>query len=324
MAADSDGDCDICLPFGRLNALVKSFKGRKSISISQEKDGKGHITLKSGQSRFKLPTLPAADMPEMKEATEDTHFSVRSDDLRSWISKSVQFATTDELRPYLHGISLQSEDKTLTISGCNGHSLAKIVRPAPLGAEAIPDTIIHRPTCLAILKILPNEVDVDISLGKATISLTFDDLIYTARLVDGVFPDINRIIPADNGNIYEVQCEAFKQAVGRVSHILSGADKLISSRVALSFKKTRLSISAENSGAEGEDIVACKRKSGDDVSIVFNLNYLLIIAEAAGTDTLIFHLPTADEAGSLNNSAAAKVMATNNDDDLFVVMPMRA
>jgi DNA polymerase-3 subunit beta len=283
----------------------------------------GQLSLRGGRSRFRLPTLPRDDFPMLGDNAELPHgFSLPAAELKSLIDRTRFAISTEETRYYLNGIYLhatkpgngkaQDGDSQLRAVATDGHRLARSETALPAGAQNMPGVIVPRKAVTELYKLVQDSTEsVAVNLSDTKIRFALDSVVLTSKLIDGTFPDYERVIPAGNDKMMEVDSRDFEAAVDRCQTI--AAEK--SRAVKLSLKKNSLTVSAsspENGTASEELEVDYK---GGAIEIGFNARYLLDIAQQVKSGRARFALA----------DAASPTIIRDADDDaaLYVLMPMR-
>lgn len=186
--------------------------------------GDGLLTLRAGRSKFTLACLPTEDFPVMSGGEFPHNFSVPVGELRGLIDCTRFAISTEETRYYLNGIYLHAGDVggTPVLRGVatDGHRLASVDLPLPEGSADIPGVIVPRKAVSELRKLIEETGDaVEISLSETKIRFAFDDAVLTSKLIDGTFPDYQRVIPSGNDKIMEVDAKLLAEVVDRVSAI---------------------------------------------------------------------------------------------------------
>lgn len=273
----------------------------------------GQIRVNAGRSNFALPTLPVEDFPVLSDQAMTTEFTLSAVDLKALIENTRFAVSTEETRYYLNGIYLHhAEGHLLRAVSTDGHRLARSQMDLPAGAETMPAVIIPRKVVGEMSKLIDEfEGEVKLGLTDTRARFSFGSVEVGTKLIDGTFPDYQRVIPADNTNIMQVSAAAFREAVDRVSTI--SAEK--SRSVKLKINATTLTISASSPDAASAEETLEVTYSGADLEIGFNARYLIDIASQIDGDSIEF---------ALSDSAAPSLIRTPGDDaNLFVLMPMR-
>jgi len=227
--------------------------------------------------------------------------------MRRLIDRTRFAISTEETRYYLNGIYLHAAvvdgAHMLRAVATDGHRLARVERPLPAGAEEMPGVIVPRKTVGELRKLIEEASEtIEVALSDARIRFSFDDVVLTSKLIDGTFPDYQRVIPTGNDKVMEVDRKSFAEAVDRVSTISSEKSRAVK----LSIKDDMLVLSAtspENGSAT------------EGIEIGFNARYLLDITHQIEGDGAQFAM--ADAASPTLVRDAADPSA------LYVLMPMR-
>ncbi|MCW9032975.1 MAG: DNA polymerase III subunit beta [Alphaproteobacteria bacterium] len=278
--------------------------------------GDGQLILRAGRSKFTLACLPTEDFPVMSGGEFPNTFMVPAGELRNLIDCTRFAISTEETRYYLNGIYLHAGDVggTAVLRGVatDGHRLASVDLPMPEGASDIPGVIVPRKAVGELRKLIEETGDaVEISLSETKIRFAFDDAILTSKLIDGTFPDYQRVIPQGNDKILEVDSKSLAQVVDRVSAI--STEKTRAVKLALSPGMLVLSASSPESGTATEEVEVSY--SADAIEIGFNSRYLLEILHQVEGDTVQFQLADGASPTLVRDSADASA--------LYVLMPMR-
>jgi DNA polymerase-3 subunit beta len=272
----------------------------------------GKMQLSAGRARFNLSTLPRDDFPVIAEGDLPTRFELPAATLRQIIDKTRFAISTEETRYYLMGIFLHLADDQLKAAATDGHRLARVTVPKPDGADGMPDVIVPR-KCVAELRKLLEELEgtVEVSMSPTKIRFGLGSAVLTSKLIDGTFPDYNRVIPTGNDKLLKLDPKSFAQGVDRVSTIASEKTRAVKMNV--DRDKVTLSVTSPESGTATEEIAA--DYGSDGIEIGFNARYLLDILGEIDGDTVEVHLA----------DAAAPTLLRENDKSpaLYVLMPMR-
>jgi len=272
----------------------------------------GKMQLSAGRARFNLSTLPRDDFPVIAEGDLPTKFELPAATLRQIIDKTRFAISTEETRYYLMGIFLHLADDQLKAAATDGHRLARVTVPKPDGADGMPDVIVPR-KCVAELRKLLEELEgtVEVSMSPTKIRFGLGSAVLTSKLIDGTFPDYNRVIPTANDKLLKLDPKSFAQGVDRVSTIASEKTRAV--KMMVDRDKVTLSVSSPEAGTATEEIAA--DYGSDGIEIGFNARYLLDILSEIDGDTVEVHLA----------DAAAPTLLRENDksEALYVLMPMR-
>ncbi len=276
----------------------------------------GQLTLRSGRSKFSLACLPVEDFPVVSGGDLPYAFTLTASELKSLIDRTRFAISTEETRYYLNGIYLHATaaetGPVLRAAATDGHRLARAEITLPEGAAGMPGIIVPRKTVAEIRKLIDEtEGEIAVSLSETKIKFAFGDAILTSKLIDGTFPDYERVIPADNDKMLEVDVKVFADAVDRVSAISNEKSRAI--KVALEKGTAILSASSPESGSAVEEIEAAY--DSGPLEIGFNSRYLLDILGQIEGGTAI--LAMADAA------SPTVVRDAGFEGAVYVLMPMR-
>ncbi|VBB69492.1 DNA polymerase III beta subunit [invertebrate metagenome] len=277
------------------------------------------LVLCSGKSKFILKSLPVTDFPALVESTLPISFKVRAIDLRSLIERTRFAMSTEATRYYLNGIYLYAVHNAgvgvLRAIATDGYRLALAEVSLPKDAYNMPSVILPRKT-VEELRTLIEETTTEIttSLSNTKIRFAFgQNTILISKLIDGTFPDCERVIPVNNNKTIEVNAKALAEAVSRVSTVMA-TDK--ARAVKLEVVRDSLVLSASNTttnnNATDELDAVC---DCTPLSIGFNSRYLLDILGQMTGDTVRFAVS--------DPSSPMMVREVADDSALYILMPMR-
>jgi DNA polymerase-3 subunit beta len=279
-------------------------------------DGGSKMTIRSGQSRFSLGCLPVEEFPVMAEGELPFNFTLKSSDCLALVKKPSFAISTEETRYYLNGIYFHTtgsgKSQMLRAVATDGHRLARLEMGLPAGASGMPGVIVPRKAIYELQKLLEEgESDVHISLSETKIRFTCGDAVLVSKLIDGNFPDYERVIPSGNDKVMEVDCKLFMQAVDRVSVISSEKSRAI--KLHMEEGKLSLSATSPEHGTASEDVDVTF--ASPVIEIGFNSRYLLDMMTQIEGESAQF---------LFNDGASpALVRDTANPGALYVIMPMR-
>src|SRR4029079_8147683 len=240
----------------------------------------GKMQVVAGRARFNLSTLPRDDFPVIAEGELPTRFELPAATLREIIEKTRFAISSEETRYYLMGIFLHVVDEQMRAAATDGHRLARVTIGRPDGAEGMPDVIVPRKAVNELYRLLEElEGTVEISLSPTKIRFGLGSAILTSKLIDGTFPDYNRVIPTANDKLLKLDPKSFAQGVDRVSTIASEKTRAV--KMAVDRDKVTLSVTSPENGVATEEVPA--DYSSEGIEIGFNARYLLdILGEIEG------------------------------------------
>ncbi len=276
----------------------------------------GRLSIACGRIHFRLPCLPPEDFPAMSGGDFSHGFALPASELRRLIDKTGFAISTEETRYYLNGVYVHGADAdgapVLRAVATDGHRLARVDSERPDGAGDMPGVIVPRKT-VGELRKLVDEIDgaVRVELSDAKIRFAFDTVVLTSKLIDGTFPDYERVIPRDNDKTLEMETAGFVQAVDRMAAI--STDK--SRSIKLAIEPGRLVLSANSpDSASGEEELPVDY-AGPAIEIGFNSRYVLEMARNFDGEKIRFQMADAVSPTIVND--------TSDDRTLYVLMPMR-
>ncbi|MGS1093074.1 DNA polymerase III subunit beta [Aquamicrobium terrae] len=299
------------LPAAHLHDIVRKLPEGCEVQLSGDEQA---WTISGGRSRFQISCLPASDFPAMTRADLTATFTLPVEVLKHMI-ETVRFAiSTEETRYYLNGIHWHvGENGTLIAVATDGHRLARHVSVLPEAAD-FPGIIVPRKTVDSILKMLPEKGSVTVGIAPTRIVVTLEDgTVLVSKLIDGTYPDYQRVVPQGNQNRYIVDRAALLAAVDRVSTISTTGRA-----IRFNFGDGELALTAHNPDAgTGEDAIPVVMEAGQPVEIGFNGRYCLDLLNATQAENLLVELGDA--------GAPARLLPQDAGDNppYFVLMPMR-
>lgn len=295
--------------------IVRKLPDGAQVSLDNSGDAT-QMVIRAGRSRFTLQTLPDSDFPDLAAGTLDHKFSLPAVELRRLIEKTQFAISTEETRYYLNGIYFHTIDvmghTMLRAVATDGHRLARVEADAPQGSAGMPGIIVPRKAVNEILKLVEaGGDDVSIEVSAAKIRLTLGEVVLTTKLIDGTFPDYQRVIPTANDKLLTVEKGDFMAAVDRVSTISSERTRAV--KMAVNDGKLTLSVTNPESGSAVEEIEVDYDQAA--LEIGFNARYLLDIASELDGDTALIKLADSGSPTLIQDREGASA--------LYVLMPMR-
>ena len=248
------------------------------------------LKLVSENSKFNLLCKPPDDFPLSEEDDSQNAFEISSGKLLKLLNKTKISISNDETRHYLNGIYLHKttlENKSFLCGvATDSHRLSSssIEINKNIDMEAI---ILPKKTIFQLISLLEqNNKNIKISNNKSKIKFEIGNSILISKVIDGRFPDYNKVIPKDNNKILEIKLNEFKNSIDRVTTV--SADRKEGLKIAISKDSVQLSVSSLNSGEGVENINA--KFNSDNLTISFNSRYLTDIASQIENETVIIYL----------------------------------
>ena len=270
------------------------------------------INVKAGKSKFNLQTLPSKDYPILKRNdVEGVSFEIPQKNLKALL-KQVDFAMAQQdIRYYLNGLLFEIQGQKLNIVGTDGHRLSFTSTKLNQSFEK-KEVIIPRKTIMELIKLLEeDDGNVVVEILNQQVTFKFNDIFLITKVIDGKFPDYNRVIPSGYENGFIINRQALLSAMQRAS-ILSN-EKYRGIRLVLSENNMQLITTNSEQEEAQEDIEISYNK--ETIDIGFNVTYLIDVLNNIQFDQLFFAFK--------DSNSSCLVTIPNNYDYKYVVMPMR-
>lgn len=307
MVVDEPGE--ITVPARKLLDICKSLTNESLINFTVS-DNKALV--QSGRSRFSLATLPANDFPALDPINSIYEFQISQKTLRDIIDKTAFAMAQQDVRYYLNGLMLEVSSNYLRAVATDGHRLAYCEKETNADIADIKQVILPRKGVLELVRLLSDSDDtVKITLGSNHLQVEFNQLRLTSKLIDGRFPDYNRVMPIDGDNIITADRDQLRQALIRAS-ILSN-EKYRGIRLTL--EKDLIKLQAQNPDQEEADVELEVVYPGDDIEIGFNVNYMLDVLNVTGSEMV--------QAALRDSNSSFLLTYPDQQDCKYVIMPMR-
>ncbi|MBN9222911.1 MAG: DNA polymerase III subunit beta [Mesorhizobium sp.] len=303
------------VPAHLLYDIVRKLSDGAEVMLKTDEDGNA-MTVTSGRSSFRLQCLPQSDFPELSAGSFSHIFRLDSVALKGLIEKTQFAISTEETRYYLNGIYLHTHEVggklKLRSVATDGHRLARAEIDAPAGSEGMPGIIIPRKTVSELQKLVDDpDIAVTTELSDTKIRFTIGSVVLTSKLIDGTFPDYQRVIPTGNDKKLILDRQSFAAAVDRVSTISSERGRAV--KLSISEGQVMLAVNNPDSGSATEELAA--DYSADPIEIGFNAKYLLDVAAQLTGSEAKFMLADAGSPTLIHDMA--------DETALYVLMPMR-
>ncbi len=302
---------EITVPAKKFLDICRSLPEQSVIEFVQSEQ---KVTVKSGRSRFTLSTLPASEFPNIEQSDNDLSFSCEQSEIRRLIDRTSFAMAQQDVRYYLNGMLFEVRTDSLRVVATDGHRLAMCTRPVNVSdlEESLKQAILPRKGVIELARLLNEpEKSVEIILGSNHIRAKTDAFIFTSKLVDGKFPEYQRVLPTGGDKVVYGEREQLKHAFGRAS-ILSN-EKYRGVRFTLS--DGLLTITANNPEQEEAEEQVAVDYSGDSIEVGFNVSYLQDVTNVLSSESIKITLA--------DNNSSALIEEPENSDSIYVVMPMR-
>ena len=318
VAARVEQDGATTVPAHMLYDIVRKLPDGSEVMLQVAEEGT--LRLVSGRSQFRLQMLPEDDFPDLTAADFSHTFRLAAADLKGLIDRTQFAISNEETRYYLNGIYLHHVDAPgngddgarLRVVATDGHRLAQAQIAAPDGSAGMPGVIVPRKAVGEIQKLVDGaDEQVTVELSEAKVRVTVGDVVLTSKLIDGTFPDYNRVIPTGNDKELTLDRATFASAVDRVSTIASDRGRAV--KLAMGDGQMVLSVNNPDSGSAEEEIAV--GYAAEALEIGFNSRYLLDITSQLSAEETVFMLADPGSPTLIREKGEAAA--------LYVLMPMR-
>lgn len=300
----------ITVPARKLLDIVKSLE--EDASVGFKLDGE-RMLVTSGRSRFTLSTLPASDFPNVEEGEQSVSFEVGQTKLKTLIDRTAFSMAQQDVRFYLNGMLFEISPGHLRLVATDGHRLAMTTEDLENATTDAHQAILPRKGVLELGRLLSDsDATARIHLGTNHARVETDNYRFTSKLVDGKFPDYERVLPKGLTKYMVADREAVRQSFNRAA-ILSN-EKYRGVRVQI--EDGVLKITANNPEQEQAEEELSVQYQGDPVEIGFNVSYVLDVLNTIKAQSVKF---------SLNDGNSSSLVEAEDGDDksVYVIMPMR-
>ena len=303
------------VPAHTLFEIVRKLSDGAEIELSVS--GDEQMSIRSGRSRFHLACLSPDGFPDLKSGEFSHRFSIAADQLKELIERTQFAISSEETRYYLNGIyfhCIESKGSArLRAVATDGHRMARADIDAPKGASGMPGIIVPRKTVSEIQKLLESsDAEASIEISDTKIRVALDGIVLLSKLIDGTFPDYDRVTPKNNDKEMIVDRSSFATAVDRVSTIASErGGKAV--KLSLTAGQLELSVTNPDHGTANEELAVTFESEGFEIG--FNAKYLLDIVSQIRSENAVF---------MFNDSGSPTLVQEQGDASaLYVLMPMR-
>jgi DNA polymerase-3 subunit beta len=281
-----------------------------AIMISQE--GTNILQIKSGKSKYNLPCIDPSEFPNLAEGELGEEITVEAAKLIEMIDKTRFAISNDETRYYLNGLYLQGLEREggfeLRCVATDGHRLALSFMPLDLKAPF--GVIIPKKSVAEIRRVIDGSATVKIAVSRVKIKVTSDHATLVSKLIDGEFPDYDKVLPKNNTRIAVINKRAFFDAIDRVSTVAT--DKHRSIKLSLESGKVNLQVSTNDGSFAYEELEV--NYSEEAIEAGFNSRYLLDVVGQVDKEEVLMRFKDG------NSPALVEAKGMNS---VFVIMPVR-
>lgn len=309
---ESGIDCQvqITLPGKKFLDVCRALPENSIVELTIDNN---RINVVSGRSRFVFNSLPVQDFPCTPDQEKILEFQITQKSLRQLIQKTSFAIPQQDVRQYLNGLLIEVKNGAINTLATDGHRLAMDSIALSIADNSFAQVIVPRKGVLELLRLLEDSTaEVLVSLNNNFICIKSNDFILTSKLINGNFPNYNKIIPKRGDKNIEVNCQELKQALMRVG-ILS--NELFRS-VRFDLTSGNLVLTTNNPTQEEASEELSVVYQDEKLNSVFNIGYFVDVLNAVGTEKIIISFKDSDSGVIVEESGG-------NSNCLYVLMPIR-
>ncbi len=309
LEAPAERDGEITVPARKLGEIWRSLPEGARVRIEQQAD---RLIVRAGRSRFNLSTLGATEFPTLDESEEEARVELPASELRRLLDSTAFSMAQQDVRYFLNGLLLELAPGHVRTVATDGHRLAMCTRPFESGDDSLRQAIVPRKGVQELLRLLGDDAETaQLVLGQTHLTAAVGGYVLTTKLVDGKFPDYDRVIPKGGEREVLADRETLRNAFTRAA-ILSNEKYR---GVRLSVDGESLTVQANNPEQEEAEETVEVEYSGQPLEIGFNVSYLQDVLGALEGDEVRITL--------IDSNSSAVIEAADRTDCTYVVMPMR-
>lgn len=306
--AEVETEGEATLPARKLFDICKTLSVGAQVRI-EVADGKALV--RAERSRFNLATLPAAQFPRTDSLQSAVTFTLGSDALSGALARTSFSMAQQDVRYYLNGLLLEINPDSLRAVTTDGHRLSFSEAQTQAGVESR-QAIIPRKGVSELIRLLDcGGEDVEVAMTDNHVQFQLGTLRFTSKLIDGRFPDYNRVIPSGDGHLATVDKATFKQALSRVAILANEKYK----GVRLEFQPGQVKVQTNNPEQEEAEEELAIDYNGPAVEIGFNVGYVIDVLGVIDGDEVALRLS--------DGNSSCLITAMGSDNHKYVIMPMR-
>ncbi|MDH7600778.1 MAG: DNA polymerase III subunit beta [Armatimonadota bacterium] len=296
----------LTIPARVVNEIISTLP---DADVELSTDTESTVNLKCGTSQFSILGLPPEEFPMLPEVTKEVRFKIDSEVLREGISKTIFAVSTDESRVILTGMLLQVSPEQLKLVSTDTHRLC--VFDCPISeCEGSVNAIVPARAMQEATRIAGEGGEVDVVISPTQIKFTCGQTVLVSRLIEGQFPNFEKVIPTEYSRKLIIPTEQFAQAMRRVEIVARES----SQRTKFTITDGTLTLTAEapNIGRAHEEVEVIKE--GEDIRLAFNAKYILDVLSVSDTEAIEMELS--------GEVSPALIRPQGKEDYLYVLMPM--
>ena len=303
-------DQELTLPAKKLMDICKALPAEATIELMRDKN---QININSGKSSFSLATLPAQKFPSVEGNAPQIQLTLAQAQFKLMLHRTAFAMAQNDVRYYLNGILLEITDSTIKAVATDGHRLAINSIEITANPDKKLQLIIPHKAVSELIRLLDQSNDsIELIVGTNFIKVFHPSFTFTSKLIEGTYPDYQRVIPKNSNKQIPINRLLLKDALSRASILCDEKFRGIK----FEFRNNLMLLHANNpEHEEAEEIIAIEYPY-EDLDICFNVTYLIENLNTLESDTIILNLSDATNSLLIEEPG-------NNFSSLFVVMPMR-
>jgi DNA polymerase-3 subunit beta len=268
--------------------------------------------IRCGKSRFTLATLPVDEFPVIGQLNDTIEVSLPQKELETAIKRTSFAMAQQDVRYYLNGLLLQLSENELCCVSTDGHRLALHKTEADIETTESVKAIIPRKAITELSRLMDgSDTRIDLSMNEKHLRIRLGSLQMTTKLVEGKFPDYDKVIPLDSTNVASIDRDIFRQSLTRSAILANETYK----GVRLTLENETLGIQTNNPKHEEAEDELEIGYSGDPIEIAFNVVYLLDVLNAVESESVELNIK--------DNTSSMVIHPGDSKQSTYVVMPMR-
>jgi len=297
----------VAVPFRKLMDICRTLPDGMMLRVQEEGD---KVVLRGGRSRFTLSSLPAESFPFIEESSALMQFSLPQKILKNLIEQTAFAMAEQDVRYYLNGMLWEVKGRVFSAYAADGHRLACMNAELQHPLETPLRCMIPRKGILELLRLLDGDDEVHLFIGSHHLRAVTSQVTFTSKLLEGRFPDYERLISNTGQRVVVAMRESLKEAFQRAAVLLTEKSR----GVRLRLKDNGLKILATNTDQDEveEDIEV--EYPGEDLEIAFNIKYLL---------DLLNIIPSPRVRFTFGDTNASAMVEGEGNAGRYVIMPLR-
>jgi DNA polymerase-3 subunit beta len=304
----------IAVPASKFVAFSRTL-GPESVDVNSTAE---KVTVKSGKARFEESLMAADEFPNLPKIVDDQSFEIASEILCEMIKSTIYAISRDETRPALQGVLWELRPGAFTMVATDGHRLSRVRRAVDLPVKGERQFIASSAGLQQVLRLAEGTETVKVFMGEHQLSFEIGGTTVHTRLVEGIFPAYQQVIPKSNS--HRAICDR-QTLADRIRRVKISADR-VTNQVRFELEEDSLGLSASGTeGSRAEDELKVEY-GGEPLVIGFNHNYVEDVLKHMATENVVIALERSDAAAIFlpgeNPSAGI-----DESDDLCLLMPLR-